>query len=63
MSSYLELVTVVVVVVVLVLVVALSSAGWMMMRLSVRCSVSKKYFLNYEAEKIFYNNNNIRNLE
>ena len=62
MSSYLELVTVVVVVVVLVLVVALSSAGWMMMRLSVRCSVSKKYFLNYEAEKIFYNNN-IRNLE
>ena len=51
MSSYPELVT-----------VALSSAGWMMMRLSVRCSVSKKYFLNYEAEKIFYNNN-IRNLE
>jgi len=43
MSSYPELVTVGLV---LTLLVALFPA--------VRCSTSKKYFLNYEKEKIFY---------
>ena len=50
MSSYPELVTVGLV---LALVVALFPAGWMRLS-SVRCSASKKYFLNYESEKIFY---------